>query len=306
MVVIQVETKRLLLRPMGVHDLDDVLELHSDPEIVEFLGPATPEFARQRLEVCERYWRERGHDLLAVIERSTGRFVGRVGLRHWPQFGETEAGWALRRDVRGRGYATEAAAAVIDWGFGAFPLSYVTAMIRPDNSRSLAVARRLGMTPIREDVLHEVPVTVHAVDRERWGASGQDETEALLDRVGEWARLQPDLVGVVLVGSRARGTARPDSDVDLVFLSREPDRYLQRDDWASELGAAAIQGSARRGALVEQRLLMISGAELDVGIGSPDWASVEPIDAGTARVLREGSRIVYDPEGVLARVTEAV
>ena len=59
------------------------------------------------------------------------RFVGRIGLRYWPQFGETEAGWAMSRQVWGRGYATEAARAAIEWGFATLPLPYVTAMVRP-------------------------------------------------------------------------------------------------------------------------------------------------------------------------------
>jgi RimJ/RimL family protein N-acetyltransferase len=304
---IRIETPRLLLRPMSSADLDELLELHRQPAIVEFLGATTPELARQRLELCERTWEERGHDLMAVVERSSDRFVGRVGLRYWPEFNETEAGWALRREVWGKGYATESARAVIDWGFGALPLGYVTAMVRPDNSRSLAVARRLGLTPIRDDVLRGVPVIVHAIDRERWGLGAQpDELEQLLEHVAEWARSQDDLMAVALVGSRTRAASGPDSDVDLVFLSRDPARYVEQEEWAQELGASAVQASARRGVLTEQRLRMASGLELDVAIGGPTWASSEPVDPGTARVVREGCRVIHDPEGVLARLQGAV
>jgi RimJ/RimL family protein N-acetyltransferase len=306
-VVIRIETERLLLRPMGVDDVNDVVELHRQPAVSEFLGPATPELALERLKLCQRNWRERGHDLMAMIERSTGRFVGRMGLRYWPQFNETEAGWALCREVWGRGYATEAARAIIDWGFRTFPLPYVTAMIRPDNSRSVGVARRLGLRPIRDDVLNDIPVIVHAVARDSWGVWAQtDEVEALLSHVAEWARDRPDLVAVAMVGSRARGTARPDSDLDLVLLSHEPARYIEQEDWAWQLGAAAVQATAHRGMLIEQRLTTASGLELDIGIGSPRWASVGPLDPGTARVTRDGLRIIHDPEGVLARLREAV
>ncbi|MFL5822718.1 MAG: GNAT family N-acetyltransferase [Solirubrobacteraceae bacterium] len=304
---IRIQTPRLLLRPMTVRDLDDVLELHREPTIIEFLGSTTPDLARERLELCEENWRERGHDLMAVLERSSGRFLGRMGLRFWPELGETEAGWALRRQAWGQGYATEAARTVIDWGFRTLPLGYVTAMIRPDNSRSLSVARRLAMQPIRDDVMFEIPVIVHAIDRERWGVGeGRDEIERLLGDIARWARSQEDLVAVALVGSRARQSPRLDSDVDLVFLSRDPARYLQQEDWAHELGAPAVQGSAWRGALMEQRLRMTSGLELDVAIGSPSWATVDPVDSGTARVVREGCRIIHDPQGVLGRLRAAV
>lgn len=311
--MVVIETERLLLRPITVDDLEYVLALHSEPPIIEFLGSTTPEEARQRLEESELEWRERGYGRMAVVERFSGRFVGRIGLRYWPQFNETEAGWGLRKDAWGQGYATEAARAVIEWGFSRFPLDYLTSMIRPDNSRSLAVARRLGFRPIRDDVLLGIPVTVHALERARWGAAAgrtslprPDVIEGLLARVQEWAQAQADLVAVALVGSRARGTARPDSDLDLVFLTHDPARYVAAEDWAHELGASAVHASARRGVLTEQRLRLACGPEIDVGIGSPSWASLDPLDPGTARVTREGLRIIHDPDGLLAALTDAV
>jgi RimJ/RimL family protein N-acetyltransferase len=305
---VRIETERLILRPLASSDLQEVLALYREPAVIEFLGPASPAGARERLARCERGWREHGHDHLAMIERSSGGFLGRVGLRHWPQFGETEVGWAMFGDAQGRGYATEAARACLTWGFANFPLPYITAMIRPDNSRSLRVAQRLGMRAIRDDVLYGSPVIVFAAQRAQWTASTPDpeqEFEQLLARVAAWASAQTDLVAVALVGSQARGSARADSDLDLVFLSSEPGRYTQNEDWAHELGGE-VQASARRGALVEQRVNMPSGPELDVGIGSPQWASVKPLDHGTERVAREGLRILHDPEGLLGRLVGAV
>ncbi len=65
----------------------------------------------------------------AVLGRLSGRFLGRVGLKYWPQFDETEVGWVLRRDAWGHGYATEAARACLDWGFGNLAIPY-----HPDNA----------------------------------------------------------------------------------------------------------------------------------------------------------------------------
>lgn len=165
--LVRIQTDRLILRPLELGDLNEVLALHEQPAVVEFMGYLSRERAVERLTHCERQWRERGHDLLAVIERASGRFLGRTGLRHWPQFEETEVGWVLRREQWGRGYATEAARACLEWGFARLPVPYITAMIRPDNTRSLGVAWRLGMRPIRQDVLVGVPVIVHAAARGR-------------------------------------------------------------------------------------------------------------------------------------------
>ncbi len=88
-----------------------------------------------------------------------------VALKYWPQFDEAEVAWVLRREEWGHGYATEAARACADWGFREFAYPYLTAMIRPENARSVRVAERLGMTLLRDDSLFDVTVVVHFVER---------------------------------------------------------------------------------------------------------------------------------------------
>jgi RimJ/RimL family protein N-acetyltransferase len=160
-----IETDRLTLRPLTVADLDDILALHEDEETIRFLGSLDHKEALERLTNNEREWRELGYGRLAIVERATGRFLGRGGLKYWPQFDESEVGWALRADRRGQGYATEAARASIDWGFATLDVPYITAMIEPANTSSRAVARRLGMEKLRDDVLEDHHVEVFAAQR---------------------------------------------------------------------------------------------------------------------------------------------
>lgn len=160
-----IETERLTLRPLQLGDLDELLALYEDPELVRFLGPLGRVEAESRLRDNEREWRERGYARTAIIERASGSFLGRSGLKYWPQFDETEVGWAIRTDARGRGYATEAGRASIEWGLAALDVPYITAMIEAENAASLAVARHLGMEPLREDVLLGRRVTVFAIER---------------------------------------------------------------------------------------------------------------------------------------------
>jgi RimJ/RimL family protein N-acetyltransferase len=166
----RIETERLILRPLTVQDLDDLFELHSQPEVARYTTSFTRAQALERLEANQMEWRTRGHGLLAVTERHSGRFLGRCGLKLWPQFDEVEAGWALRVQEWGHGYATEAARAVVDWGFAALRLAYITAMIVPGNARSHRVAQRLGFAPLREDTLLGHRVIVHALHRPASGA----------------------------------------------------------------------------------------------------------------------------------------
>jgi RimJ/RimL family protein N-acetyltransferase len=162
---VPIETDRLLLRPLMVSDLEEFVGLHEDPEVVGFVRALDSEQAARRLHANEQEWGERGHGMLAVIGQADGRLLGRVGLKYWSQFGETEAGWLLRRDAWGCGYATEAARACLEWGFTTLPVAYVTAMIAPGNTRSVRVAQRLGFKPSRQDVLLGDPVIVHVVER---------------------------------------------------------------------------------------------------------------------------------------------
>src|SRR5689334_18900140 len=156
-----IPTERLLLRPLGLDDLGEIHAMNAMPEVIRTMGVVDRATALARLEANERDWRERGYGPMAVIERATGRFLGRSGLKYWPQFDETEVGWVLRPEAWGQGFATEAGRACVAWGFGTFEFPYLTAMIRPDNTRSIRVAERLGMQPSRADVLLETPVVVY-------------------------------------------------------------------------------------------------------------------------------------------------
>ncbi len=162
----EIETERLLMRPVRVEDVDDLVAMHADPMTRRVFGEWTRDQVEDWAERSVREWEERGQGKLSILDRESGTFLGRSGLRFWPQFDETEVGWVLMADARGRGVATEAGRACIEWGFRDFALPYVTAMIAPDNGASTAVARRLGMTPLREDVLHGEPIVVHALRRE--------------------------------------------------------------------------------------------------------------------------------------------
>lgn len=128
------------------------------------MGTPDREWLEGWVEGSDGEWAELGYGRMVILDREDGGFLGRTGLKRWPQFEETEVGWALRPEARGKGIATEAARAVLEWS-EQFDLPYVTAMIRPDNAPSLAVAKRLGLTPMREDELLGVAVTVYVARR---------------------------------------------------------------------------------------------------------------------------------------------
>ena len=159
-------TPRLVMRPLGPEHLPDLLDLYADPEVGRFLKPLDEAAHLRRIEEAQRMWATRGHGRVTIAERRSGRFVGRGGLQHWPQHDEVEVTWALRRDAWGHGYATESGAAWVRWGFEHLRIPYLTAYVAPENDASRSVAERLGMSVLRTDVHHDLPVLVYAVRRD--------------------------------------------------------------------------------------------------------------------------------------------
>jgi hypothetical protein len=112
---------------------------------------------------------------------------------------------------------------------------------------------------------------------------------------------------VALVGSQARMAASPESDVDLVVLLEDPGQLLFWDDWFATFGpGVALVRKSRFGALEERRLLRADGLVVEVCVGLPAWASVDPLDPGTAAVVAAGLRVLWDPQGLLSRLLYAV
>jgi RimJ/RimL family protein N-acetyltransferase len=119
-------------------------------------------------------WAMHGFGMFSVIEKASGRWIGRLGPwspEGWPG---TEVGWGLARDAWGQGFATEGARAAIDWAFDHLGWTEVIHCIDPENRASQDVARRLcsanrgpGRLP---GPLAEHPIEVWGQSREAWRA----------------------------------------------------------------------------------------------------------------------------------------
>jgi uncharacterized protein len=131
------------------------------------------------------------------------------------------------------------------------------------------------------------------------------EVGRLLERVRTWAMERTDVAAVGLAGSWARGEAGMDSDVDFVILTGEPYLYLEGEGWVRDLGGTRIVKTQAWGPMTERRFVLPDGLEVEAGIAPPSWAATDPVDPGTRNVVRDGFRILHDPEGLLARLVGA-
>lgn len=148
--VTELSTERLLLRRWQDRDLAPWAAMNADPEVREHLGaPLTREESDASVARFRADFDERGYGWWAVEVRATGEFAGFAGLDPVDDglpFTGVEIGWRLARAAWGKGYATEAARAVLAFGFGTLGLPEILAVTTAGNLRSQAVMRRIGMT----------------------------------------------------------------------------------------------------------------------------------------------------------------
>jgi RimJ/RimL family protein N-acetyltransferase len=143
---LQLETPRLLLRPTRRDDFEEFAAFQGDAETMRYLGAAAQprSVAWRSFLTMAGAWAMQGFAMFSVIEKASGRWVGRVGPWQPDGWPGTEVGWGIVRDRCRLGYATEAATAAIDWTFAELGWTEVIHVIDPANVASQGVARKLG------------------------------------------------------------------------------------------------------------------------------------------------------------------
>ncbi|RKN22269.1 N-acetyltransferase [Micromonospora musae] len=177
--MITLGTERLTLRGLREHDLDAIASLNADPEVMRYIRDGSVRDRDQSAEALRkmiRDWETQGFGLFAVELREGGAWAGWVGLAV-PEFlpevlPTVEIGWRLDRRFWGHGYATEAATAVLRFGFNVCDLDRIVSIRHVENTRSKRVMEKLGLpcefhTAVPGD---ERPVAVHATTREQYQA----------------------------------------------------------------------------------------------------------------------------------------
>lgn len=170
-----IQTERLTLRPTAMEDFPRWAELMADPEASRFIGgPQSPEMAWRGFMTMAGAWSLTGVAMFSLIERDTGRWLGRIGPWRplgWPG---AEVGWGLHPKAQGKGYGVEAATAAMDYAFDTLGWTEVIHCIDPDNIPSRRLAERLGsydQGPTRlPPPFDDVPVNRWGQSRDEWRA----------------------------------------------------------------------------------------------------------------------------------------
>lgn len=169
MLPIKITTERLILRDFEPFDLMEIQKYAADAEVVKFMewGPNT-------LEDTSRFFAEllkngrrmpRLHYDFAIVEKETSKFAGTISLRIQSQaHKQADIGFVLNRQYWNKGYMSEAAKAVVDYGFNNLDLHRIYALSRVENLASIKVLENIGMKA--EGVLRD-----HLFYKNRWWSS---------------------------------------------------------------------------------------------------------------------------------------
>lgn len=150
-----IETKNLVLREWLETDLPVFVQINSDEKVMEyFLKPLTRQETFDFYRRIQQEFASYGYGLYAVEVKETQTFIGYVGFHNVPQEMDfapaVEIGWRLHPDFWGKGYATEAASACLDYARRKLKFREVYSFTSLPNERSQRVMQKIGMSRIRE------------------------------------------------------------------------------------------------------------------------------------------------------------
>ena len=147
---ILLETERLMLCAWWGEDAEAAFRIYGDPAVMRFIGTgATTGSVEETATRLQRYighHEKFGFGLWATFEKSTGRLIGNTGLTSLDGGPEIELGYHLAKEAWGKGYATEVAGALLDYGFQTLGLKKILAVTHPDNVASQRVLEKVGMS----------------------------------------------------------------------------------------------------------------------------------------------------------------
>ena len=164
------ETERLILRRLTMDDLDHLFTLYHSPDVRKYYSEGIPSYeeTKQELEwMINTCYAKYGFGMWATIEKKTRKFIGRCGLTPMDIEGreEIEVGYMLAKEYWGQGFATEAARAILQYGFEQEGLARLICVINPGNQASSRVAEKIGMTLEIDGDINGEPTLLYSINK---------------------------------------------------------------------------------------------------------------------------------------------
>jgi ribosomal-protein-alanine N-acetyltransferase len=161
-------TDHLILRPILPSDAIILHRIYNTEGVLQYFPNSSP----PPLEKVERFvarqqehWDKYGYGNWAITTHDNDEIIGWAGLQFLPETDETEVGYLLDRAQWGKGYATEAARASLEFGFNHFDFPEIIALVEPENVASLKVAAKCGLVAVERKVYWGAEMVRHVIKR---------------------------------------------------------------------------------------------------------------------------------------------
>lgn len=170
------ETARLRLEPFNESHYEGLRVMDNDPSVMRYINKGivkTPEETWESIRRVKSRWENYGYSWWTIKEKASGAIVGAACLQHLANVegAPLEIGWRLMPEQNGKGYAKEAAKAIIDFAAEQTGATYLVAVADPENLPSQRVMQRLGMTYKAIERHYDVPCVVYELNMRHAGQS---------------------------------------------------------------------------------------------------------------------------------------
>lgn len=150
------ETDRCLVRETTTEDVDLFYELYKDEEITRYMEPLF-EDREEEIEYTKSYIKNvyefYGFGMWTVVEKATGKVIGRAGVSYREGFEHPELGFMIGNDFQRQGYAYEVCSAIVDYMYENYDMEEILIFIEPQNTPSINLAKKLGATLYKEQCM---------------------------------------------------------------------------------------------------------------------------------------------------------
>ncbi|SIQ84918.1 GNAT family N-acetyltransferase [Chryseobacterium sp. RU33C] len=161
------ETNRLLLRELTIDDAADFYELNANPRVIHYTGDSAFVNVEEALCFLRNYndYKVNGYGRWAVISKSDNEFLGWCGLKYTISKNETDIGFRFFEKYWNMGFATESAAACLNYGFDELNLQKIIGRAMSENKASIKVLQKLGLTFEKEFDFSGQKGVIYAIEK---------------------------------------------------------------------------------------------------------------------------------------------
>lgn len=165
-----VRAQQLALVPLRPADADTLHRLYQSDGVLRYFPNPTPpplQHVQRFIAGQQAHWEKYGYGNWGILPEGEQDIIGWAGLQFLPELNETEVGYLLDRPFWGKGYATQAARASLQFGFEHFDFSHLIALVHPDNMASRRVLEKCGLAYVETVSLWGMDLMRHRIDRQQ-------------------------------------------------------------------------------------------------------------------------------------------